>query len=185
MSEEPQKNLPEKSAAAFHVREGQLSQRLGINRDVLRYLRQQHLQEDVHFARIAKKIHYTTEGADIIRQRLDLSPDELQKLIAAAHEKAAPPEEPLRQRRNADQSGTVTLKVWKSFSFPQPDGSLRYNGVIEAYLPNTDPEVPANRLRVTVRSGANYVRHMEIPARHIAGDVYECTRPDPRWRGSW
>lgn len=40
-------------------------------------------------------------------------------------------------------------------------------------------------LRVRVRSSANFIVGMEIPARRIQGDLYELARPCPRARGRW
>jgi hypothetical protein len=40
-------------------------------------------------------------------------------------------------------------------------------------------------LRVRVRSSANFLPNMEIPVRHVQGDLYELARPCPRARGRW
>jgi hypothetical protein len=158
-----QKTAPEKTGPpAFEVFETRVAANCGLSRDAVAELRKKHLQEDVDWAYVKKRVMYTLAGAAKLRAAVALPPDP---------EKDAVPD-------IAEQPDPVKLVVCRTF----PKGNTH---ILEAHAPGKDPHDRANVVRVQVRSSANYVPGMELPAIHEHDDVYRVARPDPRWRGTW
>lgn len=180
---QPSKNLPPKNAPlappttpSFTVKESALIGRLGLSRDTLRELRAAHLREGLDWAQIGRRILLTEEAAFTIATAARLRPSDLPP---------APPEGITDPRRLLTFPGcpdglTCVLKAWRWW--PQ----LNNRTIMEAYRRGTDPHDRRNIVRVRVQDSANFVPHMEIPARLLQSpDLYECTRPAPRSKGRW
>ena len=157
-----EKILPEKGAPSFDVFEARVAAECGISRDLASDLRRKHLIEGEDFAYVRKRVMYTGAGVAKLQAALSLEADDI---------KAPAPD-------TAKQPEAVKLVVWRTF----PTGNTK---ILEAYAPGKDPLDRGNIFRVQVRSSANYIKGMELPAIHEHDDVYRCARPDPRWRGTW
>lgn len=154
---------------SFTVREHDLIARLGLSRNDLRSLRAKHLTEGVHWQHCGRQTMLTTEGVEKIAAAARLP-------IADAPQR--PPH--LLTFPGFEPPLVVTLKAWRFYPV------LKRRTIMEAYLPHTDPKDRRNVVRVRVKNSANFVQHMELPARMIQSpDLYECTRPAPRSRGRW
>lgn len=69
----------------------------------------------------------------------------------------------------------TTLTVWRPCVNPH---------LLICHLPDADPEKSA-RLFCRVQSNVNFLPGMEVPARHLGGEYYECVRGMPRRKGHW
>lgn len=155
--------------AEFTIREKHLPQKLGLNLDHIRRLRQQHLTEGVDF--ISKK-----------RGQKFLSPKGLQRLQVALEIPDTTPAKKMRPAANTD------VPVVEEFLFLQAPANPR---IIVAYPPDGDPADRTCHVRIRVSSSKNFRRHdntgrpMIVPARRLAADLYELARPCPRYPGRW
>lgn len=155
---------PEESAPRTH-RESAVAATFGLSRDALRRLREEHMQEGVHWLRRGRHIVLTDEGGALLAGLCRLSvPPVVRALIG-------PPGDP-----GLTKAAVIILKAW--------DSPLN-SSILIAYHRGADWNDRAKRVRVRVTDNTNFVRHMEVPCRHIEGDLYECLRPAPRDRGSW
>ena len=150
------------------VWESHLPAVLGINRNELRYMRQNELEEGTHWVWEGKRIAYLPGGVEKIRALLKVDDEILTPAQIVAQFPPLPP--------------PVTLLVWNP--------RLVNKKLILAYAPDTDPHDSKNLLRVRVRSSENFLRMvhgkpMELKARHVQADLYELATPCPRWKGRW
>lgn len=163
------------------VPEARLGAVLGLTRETMRRLRNEHLREGQDFTLDGNRVLYTEEAAGRVAELVKVGGRQLKQLLEdVPAPKKAPP------HHEATITGdTVTLRVWKTYATKREEGKLVYGKVLHAHFPDADPTEAANLVRVRVRSSEHYVRGMEIPAVHLVEDLYQCARPDPRWRGAW
>ncbi len=157
------------AAPSFTVKESRLIAAIGASRDTLRALRAQHLKQGVDWQQCGRSVMLTPEAVDKIAEAAKLQPAEVKDrpMLLLGFPGFTPP-------------AVVTLKAWRFHPV------LRNRHIVEAYFPHTDPKNRRNIVRVRVTDSANFVPHMELPARFIqAPDLYECTRPAPRAKGRW
>lgn len=148
--------------------ESRLTAVIGLNRNELRRLRQNHLLPDVDYCIEKKRVEWRSCGVEKIRAILQLN-----------SEKSAPAES---VAQSAPLLEPIILFVWNP--------RLRNKKILLAYHPGTDPTDSQNLLRVRVRSSDNFLRFvngkpMELKARHIQADLYELATACPRWKGRW
>jgi hypothetical protein len=150
------------------VAEGELVDRLGVSRPVLRLLRDELLQEGADWELRDKQIWLNepavTKIADGYRR---LKPASLAEL------KNGPSSVRLDQKKGPPASPAVVLhelRVWKA------DG---YAGG-HILLART---VGGKSVRVRVRSTANFCPGMILYGRQLNEELYEFAGPYPRWRG--
>lgn len=149
--------------------------RLGLNKDDIRALRQQHLKEGEHWVLHSKRVYLSPAGVEL--------------LFAAAGQKnaaASPSSIPAVPEALKDlPAEEVKLRVVKN--------NLANRYMVLACPADDDPDRPKQVVRVKVRNARsgpdmreNLIRRMEIPARLVARpDLYELARPMPRKKGQW
>src|SRR5579863_10505427 len=62
---------------------------------------------------------------------------------------------------------------------------VRNPRLLVAYVPGTDPNDPLALVSVQVADNRNFLRGMELPARHVDAKLYELVGPCPPRRGRW
>lgn len=162
----------EKNARAFVFTELHLRTALGLNKDEVRALRQQHLVEGEHWVLYHKRVVYSLAGAVRLQELVGVS-GELPEINAAPSSNADQPE--------ALAEVLTTLVVYRT--------GLRNGRIILAHKKGAERErlTTADLVRVRVRRDKNLVRGMEIPCRLLPGykDLYELAHALPRRRGVW
>lgn len=147
--------------------EAALAARVGLNQDNMRALRRSKLTQGLHWTMQKNRVCYSVAGVQEVQRIMKLSPPQ-----------KTPPVPPGKDTAQPDHSQEpVTLHVFRIFA-ANPH-------ILEAHLPDQDPAIVKNRLRVRVKDNKNFVKAMPIPVRELAEGLYELARACPRSRGRW
>lgn len=161
------KNGGEKNGPQFDVPEKNLAGIVGLTPRLLRSLRSEQLREGVHWRLEQGRVCYGAEGVARVQELLDLT--------RSLETGAAPPAK--ANAAGGPNKAPVTLKVFRIFG-ANPK-------ILEAHLPERDPAIVKNRVRVRVKNSANFTKGMEIPVTELSAGLYELARACPRSRGRW
>lgn len=163
----PKKIAGQKIAPVFDAREDRLAREWNVPPEAVRAARAT-LKRGAHWEVVNKAVALSAEGLALLREKLGLPA-------------TAPNPDARTPRRIAGLLGPVPfdgkLIVWAT-----PAKNTR---LVIAYKPGTDPTNPLNLVSVRVRENQNFLRGMEIQARHIEHTSYEHEGPCPRTRGRY
>lgn len=148
----------------FTVPHASLPRRLGISPALLVSLRTAHLEQGTDYDRVGRALFYTEEAVARLIQLVDASRTEPPQTAVTL-----PP---------APLEGTLVVHRAKKEGVQN-----RY--IIEAFPLGADPLDRSQLVRVRVSDNEHFVPGMELPARQVEGDYWECTRKAPRTRGRW
>ena len=171
----------------FPFMENHVRARLGIGKDEIRSLRQQHLVENTDWLLKKKRIWLAALGVEKLCAAKGLEPKfaspnaQTANAVDAGAIPAAPPTGPIPKKNaalKAKPAEPIKLIVVQRCVNPH---------MIQACDPKDDPIMPKKMVRVRVRSNENFTRHMEIPAVLVAGytDLYDLARACPKKKGKW
>ena len=146
----------------YIIEEQKVATETGIPRDVLKKFRAEELTRDEDFALVCKSIKYSNAGLAKIRTKFSLPVEMPEK------EKS-----PALPGKEVDGGPVQCMAV-----------------VIKTYTLNTrimDAALPDGKtVRIRVKDNKNFVPKMEVPVRPTPNpQIWELTRPCPRWRGKW
>lgn len=148
------------------ITERQLSEELGVSRQVVRNARR---ALGLEFAAAKNSTVLAQDEADAVRGYVGCPP--VEKAAALGAQAWDQPTLVDDQPAAAGPGPVTYLTV-----------SRKRQVLNEHILMATDGK---NEFRVEVRSSKNFTKGMEIPVWHIQGDLYKLARPCPRSKGRW
>lgn len=172
----------------FPFIENHVRARLGLQKDEIRELRQQHLIEGKTWLLKKKRVWLSETAVAVIAQAKGLAVDSAS---------------PNAQTPNADDSGALKANPQNPDSKknppPKSDFTATAGVTLKVVQRCTNPHMiqccdlkdnalmPKKMVRVRVRSNANFIRHMVVPVTLVAGytDLYDLARACPKKKGKW
>jgi len=145
------------------ITERQLSEELGVSRQVVRNARR---ALGLEFAAAKNSTVLAQDEADAVRGYVGCPPAD----------KNAPP--------TGQEPGVTVVDDQVSAAAPGQVIALRcLRRVLNPHILLATDGVAV--MRVRVRHSENFMPGMSLPVRHIQGDLYELARPCPRSKGRW
>ena len=172
----------------FPFIENHVRARLGLQKDEIRELRQQHLTEGTDWILKKKRVWLSAAAvATLIRVKglgaKTASPNAQTPNADDGEALKAESSEADSQKKSAPKSETepvkpLTLKVVQRCTNKR---------MIQCCPMDDNAIMPKKMVRVRVRNNENFVRHMEVPVTLVAGytDLYDLARACPKKKGKW
>lgn len=199
----------------FAITERNLAAGLGVPHARLKELRRDRLEKDRDWALIGNMIRYTEEARALVLEALGLDDAKTRPSLACLSETVlqAGGRADVQGDGCEPVQGQKTARAWEELDPAAFDcrqqaykdricgGNVRRvkryawkpGDVLEAIV--TFPRyknvrivgaaIEGAAIRIRVRNSRHFVKGMKAPVRCIDGDLFELTRPCPRWRGRW
>jgi hypothetical protein len=151
---------------------------MGLTKDQMRALRHGELTAAIDFKIFKKRIYLSAAGAQRLLNSTGLPPAKKtpESCLSTTTDDGAPVKNVPAKKTPAE---IVQLRVVRC--------DLRNPHLLLACAAAEDPDRPKTTVRVRVRSVANFIRRMELPALLVDGhtDLYDLAHALPRKRGKW
>lgn len=158
------------------ITEAKYAKTSGLNRELVRAHRKAHLAEGVDWIKRKRIVVYRPSGLILLNRHFEISAPEKK----SREKKPGDSLDRLKVRSTPINKKIVLAVALNAADIARPPTDKGKQPVHFAIAPEEAQTPP---LRVRVRDNSKFVPGMEMPVRHIAGDLYELACNQPRWRG--